>query len=61
VEKYFPHASHQVVLLSTDEEIDERYYKKLKSRLGRTYRLEFDERERATTVREGYFPEALSQ
>lgn len=61
VEKYFPHASHQVILLSTDEEIDARYYKKLKPRLGRTYRLEFDERESATTIREGYFQEAVSE
>ena len=30
VERYFPHASHQVVLLSTDEEIGERYYEKLR-------------------------------
>ena len=34
VERYFPNASHQVLLLSTDEEIDEKYYPKLKSRVG---------------------------
>lgn len=56
VEQYFPHASHQVILLSTDEEIDERYYPKLKPWIGRTYSLEFDDETDSTHVRTGYFP-----
>lgn len=55
VERYFPYASHQVLLLSTDEEIDEEYYRKLKPWVGRTYRLEFDESLNATKVEPGYF------
>jgi DNA sulfur modification protein DndD len=55
VERYFPHASHQVILLSTDEEIDHRYYDKLKRWIGRTYCLEFHEDEDSTRIREGYF------
>jgi DNA sulfur modification protein DndD len=55
VERYFPHASHQVILLSTDEEIDEIYYAKLRPWVGRTYLLEFDEASDATRVRPGYF------
>lgn len=55
VERYFPKASHQVMLLSTDEEIDEEHYSRIKRRVGRAYRLEFDDRRRATTVRRGYF------
>jgi DNA sulfur modification protein DndD len=55
VERYFPHASHQVILLSTDEEIDDRYYAKLKHCVGRTYRLDFDDATDATRVQPGYF------
>ena len=55
VERYFPYASHQVLLLSTDEEIDERYYAKLKPSIGRAYRLASDARTGVTRVETGYF------
>ena len=55
VENYFPNASHQVLLLSTDEEIAGKYYEKLKPEISRQYLLNFNEKERATTVTEGYF------
>jgi DNA sulfur modification protein DndD len=55
IERYFPNASHQVLLLSTDEEIDEKYYEKLKPWVGRSYLLEFDDSIGATRVKPGYF------
>ena len=55
VDRYFPHASHQVLLLSTDEEIDENYYKKLKPRIGHAYHLAFDDERDGTQVQQGYF------
>ena len=55
VERYFPHASHQVVLLSTDEEIGERYYEKLRPWISRSYRLVFDDKQQTTSVQPGYF------
>lgn len=55
VTRYFPFASHQVVLLSTDEEIDEIYFKKLKPFIGRTYRLEFGDNNQSTHIHPGYF------
>lgn len=55
IERYFPVASHQVVLLSTDTEVDEAAFKSLKPFVGRMYRLEFDSAMNATTVRSGYF------
>ena len=55
VERYFPNASHQVVLLSTDEEIGERYYEKLRPWISRTYRLVFDDKQQATSIQPGYF------
>lgn len=55
VEHYFPFASHQVLLLSTDEEIDPAQFDRLKPWVGRTYRLEFDDHSNATRVESGYF------
>jgi DNA sulfur modification protein DndD len=55
VSRYFPAASHQVVLLSTDEEVDDRYYKQLRPWVGRTYRLEFDPGSGGTRPVAGYF------
>jgi DNA sulfur modification protein DndD len=55
VDRYFPFASHQVLLLSTDEEINETYYKKLMPWIGREYRLDFDDISDSTNVRQGYF------
>ena len=42
IANYFPVASHQAILLSTDEEIDDRYMAKLDKYIGRKYILEFD-------------------
>lgn len=58
VRRYFPRASHQVVLLSTDEEITGRHHAALKPAIGREYRLRFDETEARTVIEPGYFAEA---
>lgn len=55
VERYFPYASHQVLLLSTDEEIDEGHYRTLKPSIGHTYKLEYDDAKGVTSVKPGYF------
>jgi DNA sulfur modification protein DndD len=55
VSRYFPHASHQVMLLSTDEEITREHYRMLSPAVGRSYRLRFDESEQRTVVETGYF------
>lgn len=55
VKRYFPYASHQVILLSTDEEINEKYYRMIKPWLSHEYHLEFDENDQSTTVHNGYF------
>lgn len=55
VERYFPMASHQVVLLSTDEEVTRTHLDRLKPHIGRSYRLVFDEDRRSSRVEEGYF------
>lgn len=55
VTRYFPQASHQVILLSTDEEITRHYQSELWPYVGRSYQLRFDESEDRTTVEPGYF------
>jgi len=55
VERYFPKASNQVILLSTDEEIVGKYLKKINKWVGHKYILEFDDKKDATTVNKGYF------
>ena len=55
VEKYFPQASKQVILLSTDEEINERYLKKIKPYLSRSYLIKFEHNNNGSRIQEGYF------
>jgi DNA sulfur modification protein DndD len=55
VERYFPLASHQVILLSTDEEITDRYLEALKPKIGRCYRLVHDDAEGCSAIEPGYF------
>jgi DNA sulfur modification protein DndD len=55
VERYFPHASHQVVILSTDTEVDRHYYQALQPHIARAYHLRYDEQSKATEAEVGYF------
>lgn len=55
VERYFPNASHQVLLLSTDEEIVGPYLKALMPYTTRTYLLAHSEESGQTLIEEGYF------
>lgn len=54
IERYFPNASRQVVLLSTDEEIAGDHLRRLQPSVGAQYRLDFNETEACTTISEGY-------
>lgn len=55
VERYFPAASHQVLLLSTDKEIFGEDLEALKPFVGREYCLVHDEKNNTTTIQKGYF------
>ncbi len=55
VNNYFPNAGEQVIILSTDTEIDNNYYRSLKTHLSGAGILEFDQRQELTTFRPGYF------
>lgn len=54
-EKFFPNISKQVVILSTDEEINEEYYRIIKPYVAREYLLMNDENQNRTSVEERYF------
>ena len=55
VEQYFPTASKQVILLSTDEEINKKYHKFISPYLSRSYKIEYDEKLSGSKLSEGYF------
>ena len=54
-EKFFPNISKQVVILSTDEEINEEYYQIIKPYIAKEYLLINDESQNRTTVEQRYF------
>ncbi len=54
MERYYPRASHQVLLFSTDEEITGECLRQIAPYVGRCYRLEFDGDMDATKVVAGY-------
>ncbi len=58
VNNYFPNAGEQVVILSTDTEIDKNYYRNLKPHLSGAGCLVFDQRQELTTFKSGYFWES---
>lgn len=55
VSEYYPVASEQIIILSTDTEITEEYYNMLKPYLDCEYSLEYDENEGCTRIRKGFF------
>ena len=58
VEQYLPVASHQVILLSTDEEIDGGYYEKLRPAICSEYVVTYDDHTHSSTIQPGYFPQS---
>ena len=55
VNNYFPNAAGQVIILSTDTEIDNNYFKTLETHLSGAGKLEFSQMNELTTFKEGYF------
>ncbi len=54
---YFPNASNQVIILSTDSEIDKNYYDLMKDNVGDEFTLVYDDQNKRTTITSGYFQE----
>lgn len=55
VTTYFPNASDQTIILSTDSEIDHYYYNLMKQSVGDEFTLNYDEGTKSTTILKGYF------
>ena len=55
VEGYLPSAGKQVIVLSTDEEINGRYLDAIKPHVNAYYTLVYDEQDRSSTIQPGYF------
>ena len=55
IERYFPYAGHQVILLSTDTEVDQGFFKKLSPHVSHCYHLVYEGKEGRTVPREEYF------
>jgi DNA sulfur modification protein DndD len=55
VQNFFPEASHQVLVFSTDTEIDNGHHQELQDNVARSYQLDYDQSEGYTEVSKGYF------
>lgn len=55
IDRYFPNASHQVIILSTDTEIEEVLHQRLQTAISHEYQLDYDEEQRTTFAYTGYF------
>ena len=53
--KYLTNVSHQVIILSTDKEVDRGSWEFLKKFLARAYTLKFDDETQSTSIAPGYF------
>ena len=55
IKTYFPNASEQTIILSTDSEIDETNYVLIKQSVGDKYTLKYNDKTRNTIIKSGYF------
>lgn len=54
IKTYFPNAGEQTIILSTDSEIDSKYYKLMKDNIGDEFTLNYDEGTKSTSIERGY-------
>ena len=57
ISTYFPNASDQTIILSTDTEIDHNYYDMMKESVGDEFTLIYSEETKSTSIEKGYFGE----
>lgn len=55
VQNYFPFASEQVVILSTDTEINKSYTERMQNFISRKYDISFNQTNKTSTISDGYF------
>lgn len=57
ISTYFPNASDQTIILSTDTEIDHNYYDMMRESVGDEFTLIYSEETKSTSIEKGYFRE----
>ena len=57
---YFPQASDQTIILSTDSEIDAQYYELMKPNIGDEFTLIYNDELKCSTIKKGYFKEKFN-
>lgn len=57
ISTYFPNASDQTIILSTDTEIDHNYYDMMQESVGDEFTLVYSEETKSTSIKKGYFQE----
>jgi DNA sulfur modification protein DndD len=55
IKTYFPKASDQTIILSTDSEIDQSYYALMKKSIGDEFTLKYSDTTKNTKIKTGYF------
>jgi DNA sulfur modification protein DndD len=55
IENYFPYVSHQLILFSTDTEVDQHYYETLLPHISKVYHMKYQPEQGSTIIEEGYF------
>lgn len=55
IKTYFPNASDQTIILSTDSEIDKHYYEIMKDTVGDEFTLVYDDELKCSKIKKGYF------
>lgn len=61
VENYFPYASKQVLIFSTDEEVNGKHYETLKPFISEEYKINYDEINKTSSFEKGYFEQEIIQ
>ncbi|NOY72396.1 MAG: DNA sulfur modification protein DndD [Gammaproteobacteria bacterium] len=55
INNYFPYASHQMIILSTDTEVDEAFYHELSPNISHAFKLDYEPKKGCTWATEAYF------
>jgi len=55
VERFFPYASHQLIVFSTNTEIEKKYFEVLKPSISHSYNLIYDQEYGNARIEEGFF------
>lgn len=55
VSRYFPKISHQVIIFSSDTELNEKWYRAIEPYVAKSFLLEFDKQTKTTTISENRY------